>query len=300
MGLAVLEAWKQALDRTRFPWTPVWANEAGRPEGIGDEPGEGWSGGGDGDGGSGAADGRGATRAVECAGEDGDRAAALEGRGARGSVAGDSGASARARALAPALPRGRDEWVQAPGHAGGRARAQARAGEGRRADDEARDRGVVLGKKRLRGGVEEVEALRRAVSPGTHQRYTVTLICEALHAPRASVYAAAVVVAPADGGKRGPKTALTDDALVVEIRAVLAACPFHSEGHRKVHARLRAKAIRVGRKRVLRVMRAHHLLAPSRPRHEHGDRARAGTLITTDPDELWGTDAPCFYTERER
>src|SRR5439155_6439472 len=62
-----------SLDRTRFPWTPVWANEAGRPEGIGDEPGEGWSGGGDGDGGSGAADGRGATRAVECAGEDGDR-----------------------------------------------------------------------------------------------------------------------------------------------------------------------------------------------------------------------------------
>src|SRR5213078_1583283 len=98
------------LDRTRFPWTPVWANEAGRPEGIGDEPGEGWSGGGDGEGGRGAADCRGATRAVECAGEDGDRAAALEGRGARGSVAGDSGAGARARALAPALPRGRDEW----------------------------------------------------------------------------------------------------------------------------------------------------------------------------------------------
>src|SRR2546427_6530919 len=180
------------VDRTRFPWTPVWANEAGRPEGIGDEPGEGWSGGGDGDGGSGAADGRGATRAVECACQDGDRAAALEGRGARGSVAGDSGAGARARALAPALPRGRDEWVQAPGHAGGRARAQARAGEGRRADDEARDRGVVPGKKRLRGGGAEVEALRRAVSSGTHQRYTVTLICEVLHAPRASVYAAGV------------------------------------------------------------------------------------------------------------
>jgi len=84
-----------------------------------------------------------------------------------------------------------------------------------------------------------------------------------------------------------------------EIRAVLAACLFHSEGHRNAHARLRAKAIRVGRKRVLRLMRAQHRLAPSRPRHEHGDRARAGTLITTDPDELWGTDAPCFYTERE-
>ena len=127
----------------------------------------------------------------------------------------------------------------------------------------------------------------------------MTLICEALNAPRASVYAAAVVVAPADGGKRGPKTALTDDALVVEIRAVLAACPFHSEGHRKVHARLRAKVIRVGRKRVLRLMRAHHLLAPSRPRHEHGDPAHAGTIVTLRPDEMWGTDATRFYTERD-
>src|SRR5438445_8728348 len=39
-----------------------------------------------------------------------------------------------------------------PGHASGRARAQAGAGEGRRADDEARDRGVVPRKTRLRGG----------------------------------------------------------------------------------------------------------------------------------------------------
>ena len=103
----------------------------------------------------------------------------------------------------------------------------------------------------------------------------------------------------ADDGKRGPKTKLDDDALVEAIRAVLAACPFHSEGHRKVHARLRAGDIRVGRKRVLRLMRAQHLLAPSRPRHEHGDPAHAGTIVTTRPDEMWGTDATRFYTERE-
>src|SRR5205809_6437339 len=105
--------------------------------------------------------------------------------------------------------------------------------------------------------------------------------------------------APADRRKRGPKTALADEDLVVEIRTVLAACPFHSEGHRKVHFRLRANGIRVGRKRVLRLMRAHHLLAPSRPRHEHGDPAHAGTIVTTRPDEMWGTDATRFYTERE-
>ncbi len=33
-----------AVHSTRFPWTPVWANEAGRPEGIGDESRERWPG----------------------------------------------------------------------------------------------------------------------------------------------------------------------------------------------------------------------------------------------------------------
>src|SRR5205814_9513345 len=100
---------REGLHRPRFPWTPIWANEAGRSGVIGDESGEGWPGGGNGDGGGGAADGRGATRAVECAGEGRDRAPALEGRGAGHGVAGDAGAGARARALAADLPRGRDQ-----------------------------------------------------------------------------------------------------------------------------------------------------------------------------------------------
>src|SRR6266849_10847970 len=102
-----------ALHRPRFPWTMIWANEAGRPGVIGDESGEGWPGGGDGDGGGGATDERGATRAVECAREDGDRAAALEGRGTRDRVARDAGAGARAPAVAADLSRGRDERGQA-------------------------------------------------------------------------------------------------------------------------------------------------------------------------------------------
>jgi hypothetical protein len=127
----------------------------------------------------------------------------------------------------------------------------------------------------------------------------VTLICAALRAPRSSVYAVRVAPAPATGGKRGPKTGRTDEELLAAIRAVLAACPFHSEGHRKVHCRLRAQGIRVGRKRVLRLMGAHHRLVPSRPRHVHGDPAHGGTIITTRPDEMWGTDATRFSTERE-
>jgi transposase InsO family protein len=113
------------------------------------------------------------------------------------------------------------------------------------------------------------------------------------------VYAAGKTPGPTTSEKRGPKTTLPDAALVSEMRAVLAACPFHSEGHRKVHFRLRAQGIRVGRKRVLRLMGAHHLLVPSRPRHGHGDPAHAGTIVTTRPDEMWGTDGTRFYTERE-
>src|SRR5262249_56027681 len=95
--------------------------------------------------------------------------------------------------------------------AGGGTRGEAGAGEGWRADDEARDRGVVPRKKRLRGGIEEVEALRGAVSPGTQRRYPLTLICAALQAPRSSVYAVGVARASSVGGKRGPETALTPD-----------------------------------------------------------------------------------------
>lgn len=44
----------------------------------------------------------------------------------------------------------------------------------------------------------------------------------------------------------------------------------------------------------------HRLLVPSPPRHEHGDPAPTGTIVTMRPDEMWGTDATRFYTERDR
>jgi transposase InsO family protein len=91
-----------------------------------------------------------------------------------------------------------------------------------------------------------------------------------------------------------------DDATVLsEIRAVLKASRFCTEGHRKVRARLRFRGIRVGKHRVLRLMRQANLLAPTRRRHVHGDRTHAGTIITRRPDELWGTDATRFYTRQE-
>jgi putative transposase len=106
--------------------------------------------------------------------------------------------------------------------------------------------------------------MREVVSPGTGRRYPLTTICAVFRVPRSSVY---VVRTPAPAGcsaKRGPKTARSDADIVEAIRGVLAATSFHGEGYRKVRARLAHRGLAVGGKRVLRLMRAHHLLVPRR------------------------------------
>ena len=51
--------------------------------------------------------------------------------------------------------------------------------------------------------------------------------------------------------------------------------------------------------RMLRLMRVHGLLASTRAGDVHGDPAHAGRIRTDRPNELWGTDATCFWTERD-
>jgi len=66
-------------------------------------------------------------------------------------------------------------------------------------------------------------------------------------------------------GKRGPKTAESDSVLLAAIKADLAALPFFGEEPRKIWARLRVRdGIRVGRKRVLWIMRGNNLFSPFR------------------------------------
>lgn len=139
-----------------------------------------------------------------------------------------------------------------------------------------------------------------AGSPSTGRRYPLTMICQVWRVARSSVYAAAAPArAPAPPGKRGPKTAVSDADLVGAIRVVLAETPFHGEGYRKVRARLAHRGLAVSGKRVLRLMRQHRLLAPRRLGPPHGDPAHAGTIITPQPNVMWGTDATRFYTERD-
>jgi transposase InsO family protein len=89
---------------------------------------------------------------------------------------------------------------------------------------------------------------------------------------------------------------MPDEGLVEAIRELLAASPFHGEGHRKVWARLRFAGIRTSKCRVLRLMREHDLLAPSRVGRRHGPKAHDGTIRTERVDEMWGTDLTSTLT----
>lgn len=136
------------------------------------------------------------------------------------------------------------------------------------------------------------------VSPATNRPYGVQRVCAVWDLPRSSCYAAwtddpspAVPTVP-----RGPKPAVTDDALLALIRADLAASPFQGEGHRKVWARLKMmQGVRTGRKRVLRIMRQHQLLSPHRQRRG-ADLVHDGTIITDAPGIMWGTDGTRVFT----
>ena len=90
--------------------------------------------------------------------------------------------------------------------------------------------------------------------------------------------------------------AMSDQALTAAIRGILAASPFHGEGHRKVWARLRFTGTRTSLRRVLRLMRENDLLAPGRVGSPRGPRNHDGTILPETVDTMWGTDLTTTYT----
>jgi transposase InsO family protein len=74
---------------------------------------------------------------------------------------------------------------------------------------------------------------------------------------------------------------------------------FTGEGHRKVYARLnRKKGIRVGKKRILRLMREHNLLSPHRMQKAAAN-THDGVIITHAPNEMWATDGAKVETSED-
>jgi putative transposase len=89
---------------------------------------------------------------------------------------------------------------------------------------------------------------------------------------------------------------MPDAALLDAVRFILASSPFHGEGHRKVWARLRHGGVRTSKRRVLRLMREHDLLAPTRVGSPRGPRHHDGTIIPDQVDAMWGTDLTTTWT----
>jgi transposase InsO family protein len=140
-------------------------------------------------------------------------------------------------------------------------------------------------------------------SCATDRPYGVKLVCHTWEQPRSSYYAdrqvSGLPVKLTQPGKRGPKTALSDAELLELIRADLNASPFQGEGHRKVWARLRVRdGVKVGRRRVLRLMRENNLLSPYRGRAGN-PRLHEGEIITPAPNLMWGTDGAKVFTVEE-
>ena len=145
--------------------------------------------------------------------------------------------------------------------------------------------------------------MSNAISETTGKRYGIQRVCRVWERARSSVYARRQRAEKRREGalpaRRGPKPKVTDEALLVAIQADLLRSPFTGEGHRKVHARLRIlDAIRVSRKRVLRVMRENALLSPHRARQGKA-KAHDGQIITLMPNVMWGTDGARVFTVDE-
>jgi transposase InsO family protein len=138
--------------------------------------------------------------------------------------------------------------------------------------------------------------MSRVISPVSGKPYGLAAVCRAWRLARSGVYRHLSAAVPPPAQRRGPLGAMSDEALTTAIRGVLAASPFHGEGHRKVWARLRHAGTRTSLRRVLRLMRQNSLLAPTRAGSPRGPRNHDGTIIPDTVDAMWGTDLTTTIT----
>jgi transposase InsO family protein len=138
--------------------------------------------------------------------------------------------------------------------------------------------------------------MSRTASPSGAKPYGLARVCRVWRVARSTVYRHRLPPPTEPPRRPGPVGAMADAALVAAIRGVLAASPFHGEGHRKVWARLRHAGVRTSKRRVLRLMRVHGLLAPARVGSPRGPRDHDGTIIPETVDSMWGTDLTTTWT----
>lgn len=137
--------------------------------------------------------------------------------------------------------------------------------------------------------------MSETISPRTHLKYGVEMVCKVWNFPRSSFYHSQKK-GQKEKNKRGCRSSISDNELFEAIVNDINGSHFQGEGHRKVHARLkRFKKLDIGRNRVLKVMKKNNLLSPYR--NEQGEEKRHDGRITTDvPNVMWGTDAAKVFT----
>jgi len=138
--------------------------------------------------------------------------------------------------------------------------------------------------------------MSRRVSPSTDQAYGLQRVTRLWGVPRATIYRHRHRSEAVARKRPGPLGAMPDEELANEIRQLLTDSPFHGEGYRKLWARLRFAGVRTSRRRVLRLMRAHGLLAHQRAGRSRGSRAHDGRITTDQVDVMWGTDLTSVMT----
>ena len=137
--------------------------------------------------------------------------------------------------------------------------------------------------------------MSRETSPSSGRAYGLARVARVWGVPRATIYRHRQTSSAASR-RPGPIGPMPDDDLVAAIRGVLTASAFHGEGYRKVWARLRFAGVRTSRRRVLRLMREHDLLAHQRTGRTRGPRSHDGTITTEQVDTMWGTDLTSVMT----
>lgn len=98
--------------------------------------------------------------------------------------------------------------------------------------------------------------------------------------------------------KCGPKV-LSAEELLAEIRKLLEAQVFSSEGYRRFWTRFRQQGTRTSNDDVLGLPRQHQFLLPAWRAGTPTTHQHEGTIGTTAPNRMWGTDATQTATEQD-
>lgn len=136
--------------------------------------------------------------------------------------------------------------------------------------------------------------MSQAISPATKTRYGLKRVCEVWGISRTGVHRR-LSRSDTPLQKRGPKPKVKESQLLEKIREDINSSPFRGEGHRKVHARLKRQGNKVGRNRVLRLMRENLLLSPHRSQQRPPLR-HDGQITTDAPNVMWGSDGTKIQT----